>query len=90
VERFSQDRMRVALIVQDEETRYTGHDSLVSEGYEVFVVHNSVEALLFAAEFPDAIDLILTGPNSRVFHNGPQLIACMQTMLPGAKVLSGA
>ena len=60
---------------------------LEREGFKVLTARNSVEALVLAADYPLAIDVLITDGGMRVHQNGLELAACFGILRPETRVV---
>ncbi len=62
-------------------------DFLEAEGFKVLTARNSVEALVLAADYPLAIDVLVADSELKTCHNGVELAECFRVLRPETQVL---
>jgi DNA-binding response OmpR family regulator len=67
--------------------RWWVKEFLAREGFKVLTARNSVEALVLAADYPFAIDVLVTGAGMKVHQNGMELAECFRILRPETQVL---
>jgi DNA-binding NtrC family response regulator len=77
----------IMIVDQYEDIRKCVKQSLEREGFKVLTARNSVEALVIAADYPLAIDVLVTESASRVYQNGMELAACFGILRPETRIL---
>lgn len=77
----------IMIVDQYEDIRKCVKHTLEREGFKVLTARNSVEALVIAADYPLAIDVLITESASRVYQNGLELAACFAILRPETRVL---
>jgi DNA-binding NtrC family response regulator len=77
----------IMIVDTDSAFRKLCRDLLEREGFKVLTARNSVEALVLAADYPFAIDLLLTDVGMRVYQNGVELTECFGVLRPETRVL---
>jgi DNA-binding NtrC family response regulator len=77
----------IMIVDNQEDLRKWVKQALEGEGFKVLTARNSVEALVLAADYPLAIDVLITESASRVYQNGMELAACFGILRPETRVL---
>jgi DNA-binding NtrC family response regulator len=61
--------------------------ALEKEGFKVLMARNSIEALVIAADYPLAIDVLVAAADTRACHNGVELASCFRILRPETRII---
>lgn len=76
------------MIVEENGATLAGiRDILEEDGYQVLAARHCVDALQQAADFRGPIDVLITGAEMKIFHNGANLADCFRLLRPDTRVL---
>lgn len=77
----------IMFVDHHEDLRMCVKQILEREGFKVLTARNSIEALVMAADYPLAIDVLISESASRIYQNGLELAACFAILRPETRVL---
>jgi len=61
--------------------------ALEKKGFKVLMARNSIETLVIGADYPLAIDVLVTGADTRAGHNGVELASCFRILRPETRII---
>lgn len=80
----------IMFVEGNSDLRWWVKDLLEREDFKVLLARNSVEALVLAADYPFAIDVLITDSEKKVHQNGMELAECFRVLRPETRVLLAA